>query len=215
MIPPAASSALVAAMAEVRAVYQRPRAPACPLGWLDEATPQLLKERRVPLPMNQGWPTRVDDASERHGTAKLVMMCAPLEGGRQVQVTDRHTAIDDAHALKDLAEVHCPRAKQITLVQDKLNPPNKASRYEACPAAEASPLVERCDWVYPPTHGSGLDMAASELGVLASQCLDRRIPDKTTLIGAVAAGKARRNKPHSKADWQFTTAAARIRLKHL
>ncbi len=192
-------------MEDVRAVYQPPRAPACPLVWLDEATPQLLTETRVPLPMNQGWPKRVDDQSERHGTAKLVMMCAPLAGGRHLNVTERHTAIDDADALKDLADGHCPRATKITLVQANLNPPKKASLDEACPAAEASPSVERFDWVYPPQHGSWLDMAESELGVLSSQCLERRIPDKTTLIGEVAAWKARRNNHHSKADWQFTT----------
>ncbi len=109
-------------MEDVLAVYQRPRDPACPLGCLDQATTQRLKERRVPIPMNQGCPKRVDYASERNGTAKLVMRFAPLEGGRHVKVTARHTAIDDAHALKDLADVHCPRATKITLVQANLNP---------------------------------------------------------------------------------------------
>ncbi len=215
MLPPAASSALVAAMENVRAVYQRPRDPACPLVWLDEATKPLLKETRVPILMNQGCPKRVDDAYARNGTAKLVMMCAPLEGWRHLKVTDRHTALDYAHALQDLADVHFPRAKQITRVQANLNPHKQASLYAAFPAAEARPIVERCEGVDTPTHGSGLDRAESELGVLSSQCLDRRIPDQTTLSGEVAAWQASRNKHHSKADWQFTTADARSRLKHL
>jgi hypothetical protein len=54
-----------------------------------------------------------------------------------------------------------------------------------------------------------------ELGVLSSQCLDRRIPDKQTLTKEVAAWQADRNKRHTKADWQFTTADARIKLKRL
>jgi hypothetical protein len=58
-------------------------------------------------------------------------------------------------------------------------------------------------------------VAESELGVLSSQCLDRRIPDKQTLIDEIAAWEDDRNVNHAKADWQFTTADARIKLKHL
>ena len=58
-------------------------------------------------------------------------------------------------------------------------------------------------------------MAESELSVLSSQCLDRRIADKQTLIEEVAAWEDDRNKHHAKADWQFTTADARVKLKRL
>ena len=58
-------------------------------------------------------------------------------------------------------------------------------------------------------------MAETELSVLSSQCLDRRIPDKQTLIDEVAAWQDSRNKNHAKADWQFTTTDARIKLKRL
>jgi hypothetical protein len=58
-------------------------------------------------------------------------------------------------------------------------------------------------------------MAESELGVLTSQCLDRRIPDKQSLTDEVAAWEEGRNKRHAKADWQFTTADARVKLKRL
>ena len=100
-------------------------------------------------------------------------------------------------------------------MQDNLNTHKPASLYEAFPAAEARRLVERFEWHYTPKHGSWLDMAESELGVLSSQCLDRRIPDKQTLIKEVAAWEARRNRHHTKADWQFTTADARVKLKRL
>src|ERR1700686_4675951 len=46
----------------------------------------------------------------------------------------------------------------------------------------------------PPKHGSWLDLAESELGVLSSQCLDRRIPDKQTLVEEVAAWEHERNR---------------------
>ena len=36
------------------------------------------------------------------------MLFAPLEGWRHFEVTDRHTAVDYAHVLKDLAaEAYC------------------------------------------------------------------------------------------------------------
>ena len=89
--------------------------------------------------------------------------------------------------MKDLADVHFANARTITLVQDNLNIHSKASLYEAFPALEARRLVERFEWHYTPKHGSWLDLTESELGVLSSQCFDRRIPDKQSLIDEIAA----------------------------
>jgi hypothetical protein len=202
-------------MEDVLAVYTRPHDPDCPVVCLDETSKQLTKETRRPVPMKPGQPARVDYEYERNGTANLFMMFAPLEGWRHVKVTDRRTAVDYAHTLKDLSDIHFPAAKKITLVQDNLNTHAKASLYEAFPAGEARRLAERFEFHYTPKHGSWLDMAESELGVLSSQCLDRRIPDKQTLVGEVNAWQDERNNHHAKADWQLTTANARIKLKHL
>ena len=174
-------------MEDVLAVYTRPRNSDCPLVCLDETSKQLVAESRLPMPMKAGRPARFDYEYERNGTANLFMMFAPLEGWRHVKVTDRHTAVDYAHVLKDLADIHFAHAKTIVLVQDNLSIHSKASLYEAFPAVEARRLVERFDWHYTPKHGSWLDLAESELGVLTSQCLDRRIPDKQTLIDEIAA----------------------------
>ncbi len=202
-------------MEDVLAVYMRPRDPDHPLVCLDESSKQLLAETRVPIPMKAGRPARFDYEYERNGTANLFMMFAPLEGWRHVKVTDRHTAVDYAHVLKDLADLHFANTKTIVLIQDNLNIHSKASLYEAFPAAEARRLVERFEWHYTPKHGSWLDLAESELGVLSSQCLDRRIPDKQTLIDEIAAWQHDRNANHTKADWHFATPNARIKLKHL
>ena len=114
-------------MEDVLAVYTRPRDPDCPLVCLDETSKQLIAETRVPMPMKPGRPARFDYEYERNGTANLFMMFAPLEGWRHVKVTDRHTAVDYAHVLKDLADVHFANAKTIVLVQDNLNIHCKAS----------------------------------------------------------------------------------------
>ena len=105
--------------------------------------------------------------------------------------------MDYARVLKDLADIHFAHAKTIVLVQDNLSIHSKASLYEVFPAVEARRLVERFEWHYTPKHGSWLDLAESELGVLTSQC------------------PYDRNANHTKADWQFTTKNARIKLKHL
>lgn len=202
-------------MEDVLDIYQQPRDPDCPLVCLDEASKQLIKETRTPIPARSGQPARVDYEYERNGTANLFMLFAPLEGWRHVSVTDRHTAVDYAHLLKELSDRWFPRAKRIKLVQDNLNTHKPASLYEAFPPAEARRLVERFEWHYTPKHGSWLNMAECELSVLAGQCLDRRIPEKQTLIDEVGAWEADRNKHHAKADWQFTTTDARIRLKRL
>ena len=80
---------------------------------------------------------------------------------------------------------------------------------------EARRLLDRLDIHYTPKHGSWLNIAEIELGVLARQCLDRRIPDKRTLAREVAAWEQRRNAIEAKVDWRFTTKAARIKLKRL
>ena len=202
-------------MEDVLEVYQRPRDPAFPVVCLDETSKQLIAETRVPIAAKPGRAVRYDYEYRRNGTANLFMMFAPLEGWRHVKVTDRHTALDYAQVLKELSDTHFPGASKIVLVQDNLNTHKAASLYEAFPAADARRLVERFEWHYTPKHGSWLDMAESELSVLSGQCLDRRIPDKQTLIGEVDAWETSRNKNHAKANWQFTTADARVKLKRL
>jgi len=202
-------------MEDVLEVYHRPHDPSRPVVCVDETSKQLIAEARVPITARPGRVVRYDYEYRRHGTTNLFMMFAPLEGWRHVKCTDRHAAVDYAQVLKDLSDTHFPTAAKIVLVQDNLSTHKPASLYQAFPAPEARRLVERFEWHYTPKHGSWLNMAESELGALSSQCLDRRIPDKETLIEEVAAWQDGRNKNHTKADWQFTTADARVKLKRL
>lgn len=202
-------------MEDVLAVYKRPRDRDYPLVCLDETSKQLLADTRAPIPMKPGQPERRDYEYERNGTANLFMMFAPLEGFRHIAITDRRTAIDYARALEALSDTHFPDAKRIILVQDNLSTHKPASLYEAFAPDKARRLVERFEWHYTPKHGSWLNMAESELAALASQCLSRRIANRQKLKTEIAAWEADRNKHHTKADWQFTTDDARIKLKHL
>ena len=215
VIPPKQNAAFVASMEDVLEVYHRPHDEAKPLVCLDETSKQLVAETRTPLPVAPGQPARHDYEYERNGTANLFMLFAPLEGFRHVEVTERRTAIDYARILKDLSDIHFPKAEKIILVQDNLNTHVPASLYEAYPPAEARRLVARFEWHYTPKHGSWLNLAESELAVLSGQCLDRRIPDAQILKREVDAWRLRRNTHNAKADWRFTTADARIKLKSL
>ena len=215
MIPPKENADFVAAMEDVLEVYQRPYDPLRPQVCLDETSKQLTKEIRTPRPVMPGHPAQVDSEYERNGTANLFMMFEPLRGWRHVEVTERRTKIDFAHVIRDLVDVHYPQAETIVLVMDNLNTHKVASLYEAFPPAEARRLIEKLEIHHTPKHGSWLDMAETELGVLSRQCLDRRLPDRDTLTREVAAWETSRNAAESKVHWRFTTADARIKLKTL
>ena len=215
MIPPKANAAFVAAMEDVLEVYTRPHDPARPLVCLDETSKQLTRETRKPLPGKPGHAKRSDYEYERNGVASLFMLSAPLEGWRHVTVRTRRTAIDFAHVLRELADIHFPRTEKIVLVQDNLNTHRPASLYEAFAPAEARRIAERFEWHYTPKHGSWLNMAECELSVLSRQCLDRRIPDNDALQTEVNAWVKSRNAEQAKVNWQFTTEDARTKLAQL
>jgi hypothetical protein len=215
VIAPKANAEFVCAMEDVLEVYQQPYDPKRPLLCLDEASKQLVAQTRAPLPAEPGQPLREDYEYQRHGTANLFMLFEPLAGQRQVKVTRRRTAVDFAYVVRDLVDVHYPEAERIVLVMDNLNTHKVASLYEAFEPAEARRLIEKLEIHYTPKHGSWLNMAETELSVLSRQCLDRRIPDRGTLVYEVAIWQDQRNEAVCKVHWQFTTADARIKLKHL
>ena len=202
-------------MEDVLEVYTRPEDAQYPLVCMDETNKQLLSDVRDPLPAQAGQPQRVDYEYKREGVADLFMFFEPLLGKRFVKVTDQRTRKDWAQAMKELADYLYPLAKKIVVVMDNLNTHSPASFYETFEPQEAQRLIERFEFHYTPKHGSWLNMAEIELGVLIRQCLSRRIPDKSTLEKEVRAWQKDRNAKVVKVDWRFTTADARIKLKHL
>jgi DDE superfamily endonuclease len=202
-------------MEEVLDVYTLPHDPAHPLVCMDEASKQLVGETRVPLPLRPGDPVYYDYEYTRHGVANLFMFFAPLEGWRHVTVTERRTRVDWAYAMRDLVDVYFPTATTIRVVLDNLNTHIAGSLYEAFAPHEARRILNRLELHHTPKHGSWLNMAEIELSVLSRQCLDQRIPDADTLIREVAGWEAPRNSAHATMEWRFTTAEARIKLKHL
>jgi len=205
----------VAALEDVLAVYQRPLDPTCPVLCMDETSKQLVSETRTAVPVTPGQPRCEDYEYERQGVANLFLFCEPLTGWREVQVTERRTRIDGAAAMREFSDRYYPTAERITVVLDNLNTHGPTSFYEAFAPEEARRLAERFEFHYTPKHGSWLDMAASELAVLSSQCLNRRIADKEILVTQAEAWQQSRNHAHTTVKWHFTTADARIKLKRL
>ena len=201
-------------MEDILEVYQRHYAEDEVLICMDETSKQQTRETRSTLPMRTGVPEIFDFEYERNGVSNLFMLFAPLEGWRHVKVTDRHTKIDWAHLMKELVDEHYPN-KKIILVMDNLNTHKLGSLYEAFAPEEARRIAERLEIHYTPKHGSWLDMAEIEIGVLSRQCLNRRIPDQETLRAEINAWQELRNKKAICVNWRFTTADARIKLKRL
>ena len=202
-------------MEDVLNLYHQAYDARYPLICFDEGSKQLIAETRTPLPMKPGEVVRYDYEYERQGVCNLFMFFEPLRAWRHVKVTERRTKVDFAHGMQWLADEVYPEAKVIRIVMDNLNTHGPASLYEAFPPAEARRLLDRLEFHYTPKHGSWLNMAEIELGILARQCLDRRIADQELLANEIAAWEARRNASKATVNWQFTTDDARIKLKKL
>lgn len=201
-------------MEDVLAVYQRTFTEDEVLVCMDETSKQHTKETRIPLPMRPGEPEIFDFEYERNGVSNLFMLFAPLAGWRHVKVTDRHTKKDWAQLIKELVDEHYP-TKKIVLVMDNLNTHTLGSLYETFIPKEARRIAERLEIHYTPKHGSWLDIAEIEIGVLSRQCLNRRIPDQETLKKEIKAWEEDRNQKAICVNWRFTTEDARVKLKSL
>ena len=111
-LPEEPSGEFVYHMEDVLEVYTRPYDPRRPQVCLDETSVQLIGEKRIPVPMAPGRLARFDYEYERNGVCALFMLNEPLRGWREVVVADQRTAIDFAHVIKHLVDVHYPDAEQ-------------------------------------------------------------------------------------------------------
>ena len=202
-------------MEDVLEVYHRQFESNEVLVCLDETSKQLVQETRQPLPARLGMPAGYDYEYQRNGVNNLFKLFAPLDGWRRVEVTERRTKADWARVLRKLVDVDYPEKDRIVLVMDNLNTHHPASLYQAFEPAEARRIAERLEIHYTPKHGSWLNMAETELAVLAKQCLDRRIPSQDILEHQTRAWQDQRNREAIQVDWRFTTEDARIKLKSL
>ena len=210
---PTADAEFVAKMEDVLEVYQRPYDPLCPVVCIDETNKQLIRETRIPC--EPGQPEKVDSVYVRNGVADVFMISEPLAGKRETVVTETRTAVDFAHILQYTSDVLYPYTEKIILVTDNFNTHSPASLYKAFQPEEARRLAKRFQWHYTPKHGSWLDMAEIEIGVMSRQALAKPLPDMDSFKQQVRSWTIRRNMDAVKINWQFTTKDARVKLAKL
>ena len=131
---------------------------------------------------------------------------------RKVKVTDRRTAEDFAICMRELSDVHFPEAERIRVVLDNLSTHKAGALYQAFPPCEAHRVLRRLEFHYVPKHASWLNMVEIEIGVLRSQCLDRRIATPARLVSEIAAWERQRNATGAQVKWMFTTEKARAKM---
>jgi len=202
----------VARMEDVLDLYAEKPDPKQPVVCFDESPMQLIGEARPPIPAAPGQPERYDYEYRRNGTANLFVFVDAHRSWRKVKVTERRTAIDFAHCMRDLVDRHYPDADRIRVVLDNLASHSPGALYNAFPAQDAHRILRRLEFHHTPKHASWLNMVEIEIGVLRTQCVDRRIPDRATLEREVAAWERQRNQSGAKIKWMFTTERARAKL---
>jgi len=200
-------------MEDVLDVYQRPYDPIVPVVCIDETNKQLIEQTRIPCAPGQ--PETVDYEYERNGVANVFMIAEPLAGRRETIVSETRTGIDFANVLRYTSDVMYPHAEKIVLVTDNLNTHITASLYRAFDPAQAHRIANRFEWHYTPKHGSWLNIAEIEIGVMCRQVLAKPLADLESFSSQVRAWTFRRNIESSAINWQFTTEDARIKLKRL
>lgn len=202
-------------MEDVIQTYMLPYNAKRPVVCLDEASKQLFGEVREPQPPRVGKHAKTDYEYERKGVSNQFMMCEPLRGWRHVKVTDRRTRRDYAECIKELVDVWYAKADKILLVQDNLNTHSGGSLYERFPPGEARRILDKIEFHYTPKHGSWLNMAETEIGIMNRQCLSRRLDCQSKLAGEVSAWEQKRNAKKCRIHWTFTLAVARQKLRKL
>jgi len=203
-------------MEEVLDIYKRPYDSKYPVICMDESSKQLIKEVRTSLLIKPGAVAKFDAEYERNGTVSIFIAFEPLNGLRFTKITDQRARTDWAHYIKEIVDSeYYKEAEKIIFVMDNLNTHHKSSLYETFEPSEAKRIADRFEIHYTPKHGSWLNMAEIELSHLSRQCLDRRLSEKTILMSEVKAWTDKRNDKRVIANWQFTTADARIKLRKL
>jgi transposase len=202
----------VARMEDVLDLYAEAPDPKRPVVCFDESPVQLIGEVRQPIPAEPGQFERYDYEYRRNGTVNLFVALDVHRPWRKVKVTERRAADDYAQCMRELVDLHYPDAEYIRVVQDNLSTHSGGALYQAFPPAEARRILRRLEFHYTPKHASWLNMVEIEIGVLRSQCLDRRIDDPKRLPREIAAWQRQRNAARARIKWMFTTDKARAKM---
>ena len=209
---PEVDAEYVARMEDVLDLYNEQPDPRRPVVCFDESPTQLIGEVRQPIPAKPGQLERFDCEYRRNGTANLFVFLEAHKSWRHVKITERRAAADFASCMRDQVDLHFPKAEKIRLVLDNLSTHSASALYQTFPAAEARRILRRLEFHHTPKHASWLNMVEIEIGVLRSQCLDRRLHTRQFLASEVAAWERQRNQSNARINWMFTPEKARAKM---
>lgn len=196
-------------MEAILLLYRQEYDPNRPLVCFDEASYQLLGHTREFVAVRPGLPAKQDSEYKRNGTRNLFIFVEPKAGKRAVLVTRRRKKQDFAYAMRYLVDVLYPHATCIDVVLDNLNTHRYVVLIEIFGKQEADRMMKRLHFHYTPPHGSWLNMAEIEIGIMRHQCLRRRIADEWTLRAELMSWEMHSNRIGRKIHWSFTVDDAR------
>jgi hypothetical protein len=187
---PQVDGEFVARMEDLLDLYAEAPDPKRPVVCFDESPTQLIGEARQPIKAKPGQLERYDCEYKRNGTANLFIFLDVHRPWRKAKVIDSRAAVDFAACMRDLADVHFPRAERIRVVLDNRLTHSVGALYQALPPGEARRLLRRLEFH---KHASWLNMVEIELGVLRTQCLDRRIDSYERVVSEIVAWERQRH----------------------
>ena len=152
---PQVDAEYVARLEDVLDLYAEEPDPKQPVVCFDESPVQLIGEVRPPIPAAPGQLERYDCEYKRNGTANLFVFLNVHQPWRKIKVTESRAAVDFAACMRDLADVHFPKAERIRIVLDNLSTHSAGALYQAFPAPEARQLLRRLEFHYVPSMPVG------------------------------------------------------------
>ena len=181
---------------------------------LDEKRVTLHGDVRPASPAKPGREARQDNEYERRGTANIFCAVEPKAGRHFTFARPDRSGFEFAKVVFELA-LQYQAASTIHPILDNLNIHYGKSLTDLLGSEIGTEVWNRFTVHYTPTHGSWLNQAEIEIGMLARQCLGRRrIPDLSSLQRETRAWNRRVNRARVRINWQFDRRAARRKFHY-
>ena len=204
----------IAKMEDLLELYERAYDPSEPVVCLDEKPVTLHADVRPASPAKPGREARQDNEYERRGTANIFCAVEPKAGRHFTFATPDRSAFEFAKVAFEIA-LQYPGVRTIHLVVDNLNIHRRKSLTDLLGSQFGKEVWDCFTVHYTPKHGSWLNQAEIEIGLLSRQCLGRRrIPDLATLQRETRAWNRRMNRSRVRINWKFDRRAARRKFRY-
>jgi hypothetical protein len=187
----------IAKMEDVLETYEQVYDPKEPVVCLDEKPVTLRADIRPATAAAPDREARRNNEYERCGTANVFCAVEPKAARHFTFPTSDRSAFGFAQVALELA-IQYAEAETIHLVMDNLNIHRRKSLTDLLGEEVSGEVWDRFAVHYTPTHGSWLNQAEIEIGILSRQCLGtRRIPDlKTPAPGSLGLESPHKPRPN-------------------